>query len=297
MTSEYGDSQPVQDDRTDREKVDSLLTLLDVRHVDKMRFVGARKIGGIGRVFGGQVIAQALMAAAKTVAEDRSVHSLHAYFLRPGSEDHEIEYRVEADFDGRSFSNRRVVAIQQDRPIFNLAASFHRMERGPEHWHAIPDVKPPELGAPLDTMKIAGDPEATHMARVAARVLAAFDIRPVRLPGGNLTEQLGFWFRTRASLDCSQAMHRVIVSFVTDISLLSSASMRHRDVPMQHASIDHALWFHEDMRADEWMLYTTESPRAGGGRGLGRGMIFNREGRLIVSSAQEGMMRIVERKE
>lgn len=285
---------PQQDDR---KKVDGLLTLLDVQPLGSASFLGARKPGGIGRVFGGQVIGQALMAATKTVADDRLVHSLHAYFLRPGSEDHEIEYRVEADFDGRSFSNRRVVAMQQDRAIFHLAASFQRAERGPEHWDAMPAVKSPELAISLEDLRIEGDPEAANMTRVASRVLAAFDIRPVPLSGGRTNEQLGFWFKTRVPVDRSHAMHRVIVSFVTDISLLSAASLRHREIPMQHASIDHALWFHDDMRADDWLLYTTESPRAGGGRGLGRGMIFDREGRLVVSSAQEGLMRLVEKHE
>lgn len=280
----------------DRLMVEGLATLLDVQPRGEAHFLGRRKPGGIGRVYGGQVVAQALMAATKTVRDDRAVHSLHAYFLRGGSEDHEIDYRVESDFDGGSFSNRRVIASQQGRPIFHLAASFHRSGPGLEHAAAMPDVPPPEQ---LETMR-------DHALRLEGKIDPAvyrihlapspFDLRPVGEPPFCRVEPydgpVAFWFRTLHPFEHAQSMHRAVVAFVSDLSLLSAAIVRHGEQrDLDRASIDHAVWFHGDMAVDDWLLYTTESPWAGEGRGLGRGQIFDRSGRLVASTAQEGMMR------
>lgn len=281
---------------SDTMMIDALLTLLDVQENAPGYFTGRRKPGGEGRVFGGQVIGQALMAATRTVAPGRDVHSLHAYFMRPGSEDHEIDYRVDADFDGGSFSNRRVVAFQQGEAIFNLTASFHRSSPGLEHASAMPDVVPPERCPTMRDYALAHadrfDPTTLHIYTRPS----PFDMRPVGeaplIQTAPTDEPLAFWFRTAAPLNQPQATHRAIVALVSDISLLSAA-MRHHGNPdgLVRASIDHAVWFHGDMQADDWLLYVTQSPWAGQGRGLGLGAIYDRAGNLVASTAQEGLMR------
>ena len=280
------------------------LRLLTVEPLGEDRFLGRRKPGGVGRVFGGQVIAQALAAAELTVTQNRAPHSLHAYFLRGGSENHEIEYRIERDFDGGSFSNRRVIASQQGVPILNLTASFHRREDGVAHQDTMPDVPGPD-GLPSETelgrRNIDLPPEAMRLIALRAK---SIEMRPVnsetwtrRTPSEPASAA---WFRTVAPLPDDPRLHRAALTYATDYTLLATCVLPHSlswmTDEMQAASLDHAVWFHDDFRADEWLLYATDSPWAGRGRGFNRGRIFTADGRLVAEAAQEGLVRRVKPK-
>lgn len=287
---------------TPEQLVADLVLLLDLEPRGGDSFTGRRKQGGVGRVFGGQAIAQALAAAERTVPEDRPAHSLHAYFLRGGSEDHEIDYHVRRDFDGGHFSNRRVVASQQGQPILNLAASFQTPEDGLEHqFPPMPDVPGP------DELK----PDAVLRRELAAlipeqhreRLLAPWpvDTRPVELrdwispaKGEPVTH---IWFRTVAPLPDDPRVHRAVLAYASDMHLLGTSTRPHGlswyRGEIKPASLDHAIWFHAPFRADEWLLHVTDSPWAGGGRGFNRGQIFSEDGRLVASTTQEGLIRKV----
>jgi acyl-CoA thioesterase-2 len=285
---------------TPEQLVAGMLRLLDVRPTGPMRFQGGRKPGGKGRVFGGQVIGQALMAATKTVAVDRLVHSLHAYFMRPGDEDYPIDYTVEADMDGQSFCNRRVVAWQKDKPILNLVASFHRDEAGYHHHAKMPAAPPPEsLGSERDFVRASPErlqPEARLFLDRPTPLEFRVDGMPLFAIRDEPSDpQARMWFRTTAPVVARQAMQRVALAMASDASLIVTACLPHRvkgSTPVRIASIDHAVWFHSDVTIDDWMLYATDSPWAGHGRGLARGQIFARDGRLVASVAQEGLMRL-----
>ncbi len=289
-------------ERTPEQLVTGLLKLLEVKPEGEDRFAGRRKRGGVGRVFGGEVIAQALNAAEATVADDRAAHSLHAYFLRGGSEDHPSDYQVSRDFDGGSFSNRRVVASQQGRPILNLTASFQRHEEGLHHIEAkMPDVAPPEeLESEVDVRRRFAEtarPEARH------HFLAPRPIEMRAVEGRHWTNpkpappRANSWFKTVAALPDDPCIHRAILAYASDMSLLGTCALPHglswARGEVVSASLDHAVWFHEPFRADEWLLYSTDSPWSGGERGFNRGQIFTRDGRLVASVAQEGMIRKV----
>ncbi len=270
--------------------------LLDVGPGDgDNRFIGARKPGGKGRVYGGQVVGQAMMAAAKTVSEDRLCHSLHCYFMRPASEDHEIAYAVEADMDGGAFSNRRVVAWQGGKPIFNMLASFQRAEEGLHHQFAMPAVVPPE---DLPSLRLFDRPESP----------SPLELRPVgdwrRPPAVPGTTNAMCWFR----LDCGegvsagdipggQRIQRAILGMMSDAILLATVFLPHGriigDNTLQTASLDHAVWIHDDVDCCEWLLYATDSPWSGNARGFARGQFFTRDGRLVASTVQEGLIRPV----
>lgn len=280
--------------------VAGMVHLLDVQPVGDGLYRGARKPGGRGRVFGGQVIAQALMAATKSVTDGKNCHSLHAYFMRPGDEDYPIDYRVEADFDGVSFANRRVVAIQKDKPILNLAASFQRTEEGLEHQFAMPDVPPPEeLINQADYARAHADGVPPVLYRLMTRP-APLELRPVGIPPFFRREKMEprshVWFRTVAPVHAGPEMHRAILALATDFSLLATSMLPHgmswATHNIQTASLDHALWLHEDARVDDWLLYTTDSPWTGHARGFSRGSIYTRDGRLVASVAQEGLIRL-----
>jgi len=273
-----------------------LIDLLSVQSTGETLFRGSRKIGGVGRVYGGQVVAQALVAAMRTVDDARVAHSLHAYFLRGGSEDHEIDFQVEADFDGGSFCNRRVVAMQQGQVILNLAASFQKSEPGHFHQPPMPDVPTPEELESTYTM--ARKAAAIEGARVPAFFLRPWpiEIRPVGEPPfsekASRDPHSAMWFKVVGAVEGQpQSMHRAIVAYGSDIALIATAMQPHMPFKVQAASLDHSVWFHQDARADDWLLYTIDSPWAGQGRGLGIGKIFNREGRLVATVAQEGLMR------
>lgn len=280
--------------------VSGLVRLLTVDPVADDGFTGRRKRGGIGRVFGGEVIAQALNAAQATVAEGRAAHSLHAYFLRGGSEDHPSHYQVMRDFDGGSFSNRRVVASQQDSPILNFTASFHRHHPGLSHRDApMPDVPPPEELEPETDVRLrfaeTARPEARHHFLAPRPVeMRAVEGRHWMNPQA-APPRSHSWFKTVAPLPDDPAVHRAILAYASDMTLLGTCALPHglswARGEIVSASLDHAIWFHDDFRADEWLLYATDSPWSDRGRGFNRGQIFTRDGRLVASVAQEGMIR------
>jgi acyl-CoA thioesterase-2 len=290
-----------QTNPTPEQLVAELMLLLDLEPHGGDRFIGRKHPEGLGRVFGGQAIAQALGAARRTVSEDRHTHSLHCYFLRGGSDAYPIEYRVKRDLDGRSFSNRRVVASQNGEPILNLIASFQKPQSGPSHQMAkMPDVPQPEELRPDSEIRLEAAermPEGP-MKRMMLRP-RAIDIRPVAqrdLLNPTKSDPVAHcWFRTVAHLPDFAPIHRAVLSYTSDLQLLSTVLMPHglsyQRGDVKGASLDHAIWFHDDFRADDWLLYATESPWAGLARGFARGQIFSRDGRLIASVAQEGMIR------
>lgn len=264
-----------------QELVDGLLTLLDVKDHGGDRFEGRRKIGGVGRVFGGQVIGQALASAERTVPDDRPVHSLHAYFLRGGSEDHEIDFKVERDLDGGSFSNRRVVASQLGKPILNMVASFHKREDGVYHADAMPTVAPPEdLPSEVELRRKYADkvPEAMRRQMLQPRPIELRPLEPRHwMDSGPRDPVSHTWFRSVASLPDDPRIHRAVLAYASDMTLLGTSTLPH-DISwskgnMMGASLDHAVWFHDDFRADEWLLYACDSPWAGRARGFNRGRI------------------------
>ena len=284
--------------------VADLVDLLDIEEIDTDLFRGRRSTGGVGRVFGGQVIAQALQAAQRSTPTDsdspKVAHSLHAYFMRAGSEDHPIVYRVVRDFDGKSFATRRVIAMQRGVPILNMAASLQTPEQGFHHQDAMPDVPDPESLESEATIRARDsinlpEPQRSHVTRPRP-----IEIRPAYprkwfepTPTAPLQHS---WFRAVAPLSDDPAMHRAVLAYASDMALMGTSMLPHgvnwTTKGMQTASLDHALWIHEPFRADEWLLYATDSPWAGGGRGMNRGTIFTQDGRLVASVAQEGLIRL-----
>ena len=290
-------------EETPERLVADLVLLLDMEPRGANRFEGRRRKLAPGRLFGGQVIAQALAAAETTVPDSRAAHSLHAYFLRTGTSELPISYMVTNDFDGRSFSNRRVVASQQGEPILNLTVSFHAGEAGLEHQrYPMPDIPPPEDLEPLSRQLARYREENPQTRTIRVERPLSFDIRTVERPcwetGPGADAISHTWFRAVAPLPDDLRVHRAVLAYVSDMQLLMTAmrphgrSMFRGDV--RGASIDHAIWFHAPFRADEWLLYVTESPWAGIGRGFARGQIFTRDGQLVASTAQEGVIRAID---
>jgi acyl-CoA thioesterase-2 len=294
----------MSDTPTPEQLVGWLVKLLTVERQDENKYRGRPQKDGVGRVFGGQVIAQALQAAQATVGEGKQAHSLHAYFLRGGEEGPAIDLDVAADFDGRSFANRRVVASQDGRPILNLTASFQTPEDGLAHDDCeMPDVAAPEdLKSDIEIRREIVERAGDRMSEAAKATVAR--PRPIEMRTvGKLhwmnrepSEPRAFsWFRTVAPLPDDAALHRAVIAYASDFTLLGTSALPHGLSWMRGelvgASLDHALWFHREARADEWLLYATDSPWSGGGRGFNRGRIFNRQGELVASVAQEGMIR------
>jgi acyl-CoA thioesterase-2 len=276
-----------------------LLQLLELERIEDNIFRGeSRDIGG-ERVFGGQVLGQALTAASYT-AGLRQVHSLHAYFLLPGDVNAPIVYEVDIARDGKSFSTRRVVAIQHGRPIFNMAASFQTPEQGLEHSDAMPDVPGPEgltdvRELPREIFERVPDKLRRflmHERPFEFRLVEPYQVAPpvVAAPRRHL------WIKTIGPLPDNADLHRNVLAYVSDYQLLVTAIRPHgidyTAGNVQLATLDHAMWFHRPCRVDEWLLYAMESPSASGGRGLGLGRIFTRDGRLVASTAQEGVIRV-----
>lgn len=297
---------------TNEQLLAGLVRLLTVEKRAADIYSGPPQQDGIGRVFGGQVLAQALQAAQASVSDGKVAHSLHAYFLRGGREGAPIEYRIERDFDGRSFANRRVVASQENEegrpvPILNLTASFQLPEEGLEHVDApMPDVADPdELRPDMELRReIAeewadrlSEQQRSQMLRPRPIEMRTIDrlhwmSREPREPRAHT------WFRVCAPItgaDDTPELHRAIITYASDYTLLGTSALPHGLSWMRNelvgASLDHAIWFHREARADEWLLYATDAPWSGGGRGFNRGRIFNRAGELVASVAQEGMMR------
>jgi acyl-CoA thioesterase-2 len=279
---------------------EQLAGLLDLERIEIDIFRGRSPQENLQRVFGGQVAGQALVAAGRTTDGERPVHSLHAYFLRPGIPGVPIVYQVERVRDGRSFTTRRVVAVQQGRTIFNLTASFHQPETGIEHQSAMPDVPVPEsLPKLADEIRDRLGELPESLERMERRM--AFDIRYVerlRWDSGELRgmeARSGVWMRAIGSLGDDPLVHTCALTYASDMTLLDAVRIPVEPLwgprGFDMASLDHAMWFHRPFRADEWFLYQQESPIATGGRGLARGQIFDRDGQLIVSVMQEGLFR------
>jgi acyl-CoA thioesterase-2 len=275
--------------------VEDLVDLLDLEAIEVNIFRGAQPREEnplLQRVFGGQVAGQALVAASRTVEPERRVHSLHAYFLRPGDMKIPILYEVDRIRDGRSFTTRRVVAIQHGRAIFNLQASFMVEEAGYEHQAAMPDVPPAES---LPTMEARLEAHGLEWA-IRPRPI---DVRSVEEPvflnrdTGRTTQHV--WFKAAGTLPDDPILHTCVVTYASDMTLLDTSLLPHGktfgDDSLQMASLDHAMWFHRPFRADDWLLYAQETPSASGGRGLAQGSIFTASGDLAVTVVQEGLIR------
>jgi acyl-CoA thioesterase II len=278
--------------------LDQLLSILDLEPLEHNLYRGLSPQVGWQRVFGGQVIGQALVAANRTV-EGRVAHSLHAYFLRAGDPTVPIIYNVDRIRDGGSFSTRRVVAIQHGHAIFSMAASFHRLEEGLEHQMKMPDVPPPE------DLPSEAELKAKLIDRVPAQVKAYWqaerpiEIRPVDLTRYFSRDKQGpsqiVWIKATGKLGDDLALHQCVLAYASDFTLLDTALIAHGrfvfDPNLMLASLDHAVWFHEPFRADEWLLYAQDSPSSSAARAFCRGTLFTREGRLVASTAQEGLVR------
>jgi acyl-CoA thioesterase-2 len=280
--------------------IDDLLRLFDLERLEVNLFRGESRDIGSPQVFGGQVLGQALMAAYSTV-ENRVVHSLHSYFLRRGDFNLPIVYQVDRNRDGGSFSSRRVIAIQNGAPIFTFSASFQEVEAGLEHAAQMPDVPPPE---------------SLRSDRVSAEVLARlpdkmrrfleldrpFEFRPVHpidfLNPSQQPARQHIWLRAIGALPDREALHHCLLAYVSDYNLLNTALLPHAaswvSGRLFMASIDHAMWFHRPFRVDDWLLYSMDSPSASGGRGFVRGSIYSRDGQLVASTSQEGLIRVVD---
>ncbi len=278
-----------------------LLDVLDLEEIDYNIFRGRNEPARRGRLFGGQVAAQALVAAGQTV-EDVPAHSLHAYFLRPGDPKVPVVYTVDRIRDGRSFFTRRVVGQQRGKAIFNMAVSFHEPEPSYEHQDPMPDAPDPESLPTWDErVKQAWDRLPDEMKKVAPEA-GPIDLRHVDAPtylGG--TPRRGpsqVWMKVQEKLPGDRFLHQCVLTYATDISLLDNILRPHGRLgqlgPMMVASIDHAVWFHRPLRVDEWLLYAQESPAAFGARGFARGTLYTRDGVLVASVAQEGLMRPVQ---
>lgn len=276
-----------------------LLDLLALEPIEENLFRGRSQDLGWGAVFGGQVLGQALSAAARTVPAERQVHSLHAYFLRPGDVARAIVYDVDRIRDGHSFTTRRVVAIQKGQPILSMAASFQIAEPGFEHQDEMPQVPGPEgLLSSLERVRAVLDriPPAVRALAIAERPI---ETRPVQdrdpLAPAPAPPRQAVWLRASGPLPDEPAVHRYLLAYASDCHLLSTATFPHGIswlMPtMQVASLDHAMWFHHPFRMDDWLLYVMESPSASGARALVRGRVFDRAGRLVASVVQEGLIR------
>lgn len=283
-----------------QEHVKELVALLQLEQLEDNLFRGQSRDIGTKFVFGGQVLGQALSAAQQTVDPVREAHSLHAYFLRAGDVNAPIVYNVERTRDGGTFSSRRVVAIQHGAPILNGSVSFQIPEKGFEHQTAMPEVPAPEDVEPMRPMP----PE--EIAKLPAKlqrwmgidgpfefrlVWPRNELHPVKRPPVQ-----HIWFRLTAKIDDAAVLHRALLAYASDFHLIGTATLPHGisylTPGMQMASLDHALWFHRPFQVDDWLLYSFDSPTAQGGRGLARGQIFTRDGVLVASTTQEGLIRL-----
>ncbi len=280
--------------------VADLLSLLELEKLEVNIYRGQNRDLGTGRVFGGQVFAQALVAARRTVDEPREAHSVHGYFLRAGDLEAPIVFFVDRPRDGGSFTSRRVTAIQHGEAIFHLSASFHVSEDGLDHQSEMPDVPPPESLRPeLEWLREqAGQlPEDRRSVLTQDRPL---DFRrvPNDHPSDRSRSRRAHWFRTISQLPDAEIMHQAILAYASDYGFLPTSLMPHEvsyyDPRLQMASLDHTLWMHRPFRADEWLLYVVDSPSAAGARGFVRGQVFTQAGLLVASVAQEGLIRLRE---
>ncbi|MDP6376158.1 MAG: acyl-CoA thioesterase II [Pseudomonadales bacterium] len=287
----------------EQQSLQDLIGLLDLEEIEKNHYRATSPNEGWQRVYGGQVIGQALVAASRTVDEDRHAHSLHGYFLRPGAMHTPILYKVDRIRDGRSFTTRHVVAIQNGQAIFNMSISFQVDEDGLTHQIDMPTAPAP--GALPDEAEVRErhyaelqDPPRWDMSgNDRNRPIEIHPVDPVNifLPQIHAPEQM-CWMRSRERLPDDRRLHQCVLAYLSDWSLIDTSMMPHAvsftQTAMQVASLDHAMWFHHPFRADEWLLYVQDSPAASGGRGLNRGLIYNEAGLLVASAAQEGLIRV-----
>ena len=282
-------------------RLEELLRLLDLERIENDLFRGESRDIGSPQVFGGQVLGQALRAASATVPDGRAVHSLHAYFLRRGDFNMPIVYFVDRSRDGDSFSSRRVTAVQHGEQIFNLSASFQLPQQGVQHQADAPQVPAPES---LHDSRSLPDEILRRLPERARRFLERtrpFEFRPVQpqqwLHPQPAAASQQVWIRAVDRLPDDDVLHRSLLAYVSDYNLLMTACRPHALSPwlgnVITASIDHAMWFHRPCRVDEWLLYATDSPSASGARGFARGSLYDRDGELVASTAQEGLMRPV----
>jgi len=295
--------------KTSADLANEVINLVSVERIDEDRFVASaapdEHQSGAGRVYGGLVVAQALAAAEATVPADRPPGSFQCRFLRPGNESKPIHYRVERDLDGGSFTHRRVVADQDGKPILTCSIMFHRGESGVAHQPQMPEVPAPEdIRAELLSRHRSGE---TLSAALNAFLIEPSPIEfiPVSAEQWDPTipsdAPVCAWLRIATPLSDDPRLHRAILAYASDMALLQAADVRHAlswfRGEINQPSLDHAIWFHDEVRADEWLLYVTESPWAGRGRALTRGQMFASDGRLVASTAQEGLIRLLKPKE
>jgi acyl-CoA thioesterase-2 len=294
-TEMRGDADPTEGAEA---SLAELLALLDLERIENDIFRGVSPKDRWQRVFGGQVLGQALVAASRSV-EDRTCHSLHAYFLRPGDPSVPIIYNVDRIRDGGSFSTRRVVAIQHGQAIFSMAASFHKHEEGLAHQMKMPDVPPPE------SLPSEGELKELLFDRLPPQVKAYWEReRPIEIRPVDLSRYLApekraatqqMWIRATGTLGDDLALNQCVLAYASDFTLLDTALIAHGrfifDPSLMLASLDHAIWFHRSFRVDDWLLYAQDSPTSGGGRAFCRGTLFTRSGELVASTTQEGLVR------
>lgn len=277
--------------------IQDLIEVLDIAQLSETEFVGKTQWMPQGRVFGGQVLAQSLVAATKTIEGERHFHSLHSYFLRPGDITKDVHFSVEVLRDGRSFSARRVHALQDGKPIFSMIASFQEDSPGVSHEDAMPEAPSPEtLPSAADLLSAIDHPATNYWAKARP-----FDLRhvdePVYLrPAKNQVPNQMVWFKTISELPRAPLLHTAALAYASDYTILEAVLRKHglswAHPGLSAASLDHALWFHAVPNLNDWHLYVQHSPAAMGGRGLSQGKIYSQSGKLIATVAQEGMIRI-----
>jgi acyl-CoA thioesterase-2 len=279
--------------------IQELIDLITLENTGENTFEGQNFQTSWGRVFGGQVLAQSLNAAYQTVPEDRFAHSLHGYFILGGNLELPITYEVDIIRDGKSFTTRRVVAFQEGRAIFNMSASFQLLQQGVDHQNSMPNYIPPE--------KLLSDLEQLEMQKTDPEVFERFkkikpeviEFRPVEKlslrDDVNAPAESNYWFRSKEATPFEMPLQHQLLAYISDYGLLRTATLPHKKElsqgPTFYTSLDHALWFHRPFSLDQWLLYALDSPSASNSRGFSRGSIFDREGLLVASSAQEGLIR------
>ena len=282
------------------QSLQNVIQILDLEEIEKNHYRATSPNEGWQRVYGGQVIGQALVAASNTVEEDRQAHSLHGYFLRPGDTTIPILYKVDRIRDGRSFTTRRVVAIQNGQPIFAMSISFQVEEPGLEHQFPMPDAPDPESLPDESDLRAEQTKDWPKEFQESFTISSAIQIRwvdpldfvePQAAPPHQMC-----WMRAPEHLPDDPRLHQCVLAYLSDWSLLDTSTRPHAisyvQNEVQMASLDHAMWFHRNFRADEWLLYVQDSPSASGARGFNRGLVYNQAGELIASTTQEGLMRI-----
>jgi len=280
--------------------IKELIDLITLEKIDNQTFVGGNYKTPWGRVFGGQVLGQSLHAAYQTVPEDRFAHSMHGYFILAGDINEPITYEVDTIRDGGSFTTRRVVAMQKGKAIFNMSASFQLRQEGFNHQLSMPNVLPPEVLLPdIEQFSVLKDSLPGLYKRLTIMHPNAIEFRPVE--SLELLQRARpyrhVWIKTKDKVELDLPMQHQLLAYASDYNLLTTSALPHLDKvftqPVFFASLDHAIWFHRDFRIDKWLLYAVESPSSSNSRGFSRGNIFDREGRLVASVVQEGLMRQV----